>query len=183
MVDDKSQIGLLRQGSEEAFTYLYKQHWTQVYNFSRLYLKDRSTAEEVVQDVFVKIWESREFIREDENFDGLLFIITRNLVFNRNRDEMNRDFYKMTILSAMDEPGSSVEEEIEANDLRAYIDHLIEELPPRRREIFNLSRREHKSYKEIALLMNISEKTVENQISEALKFLKKNVFLLTIFLS
>ena len=89
----------------------------------------------------------------------------------------------MTILSAMEESSNSVEEEIEANDLRKYIDHLIEELPPKRREIFNLSRREHKSYKEIALMMNISEKTVENQISEALKFLKKNVFLLTIFLS
>jgi RNA polymerase sigma-70 factor, ECF subfamily len=183
MMDDKSQIRLLKQGSENAFTYLYKQHWEQVYNFSRLYLNDRSTAEEVVQDVFVKLWESREFIHEDENFDGLLFIITRNLVFNRNRDEVNQDFYKMTILSAMEESSNSVEEEIEANDLRKYIDHLIEELPPKRREIFNLSRREHKSYKEIALMMNISEKTVENQISEALKFLKKNVFMLTIFLS
>ena len=62
------------------------------------------------------------------------------------------------------------------------IDHLIEELPERRRVIFNLSRKEHKSYKEIAFQLNISEKTVENQISEALKFLKKNIMLLIWFI-
>ena len=59
---------------------------------------------------------------------------------------------------------------------------LIDELPPRRREIFNLSRKEQKSYKEIAILLNISEKTVENQISEALKYLKKNITLLLLFI-
>ena len=58
----------------------------------------------------------------------------------------------------------------------------IDELPPRRREIFNLSRKEQKSYKEIAILLNISEKTVENQISEALKYLKKNITLLLLFI-
>ena len=73
-------------------------------------------------------------------------------------------------------------EEIDAHNLQEYIDHLIDELPPRRREIFNLSRKEQKSYKEIAILLNISEKTVENQISEALKYLKKNITLLLLFI-
>ena len=71
---------------------------------------------------------------------------------------------------------------ITAYNLGEYIDHLIEELPERRRVIFNLSRKEHKSYKEIAFQLNISEKTVENQISEALKFLKKNIMLLIWFI-
>ena len=68
------------------------------------------------------------------------------------------------------------------HNLQEYIDRLIDELPPRRREIFNLSRKEQKSYKEIAILLNISEKTVENQISEALKYLKKNITLLLLFI-
>ena len=132
---------------------LYKQYWEKVYHFCGLYLNNRDVAEDVVQEVFIKVWESREFIREDDNFKGLLFIITRNL-----------------------------EEEITAYNLGEYIDHLIEELPERRRVIFNLSRKEHKSYKEIAFQLNISEKTVENQISEALKFLKKNIMLLIWFI-
>ena len=180
-MEEKKQIILLKQGSKEAFTALYNRYWRQVYNFSRLYLANQSAAEEVVQEVFIKVWEAREFMREEDNFKGLLFIITRNLIFNHHRKHVNEEYYKVTVLSAMEEP-YNVEEQIEAKDLGEYIDTLINELPPKRKEIFNLSRKEHKSYKEIALLLNISEKTVENQISEALKYLKKNMALLVLFL-
>lgn len=183
MQDEDQLIAQLRQGDKNSFTQLYEKYWRQVYNFSRLYLTNKSTAEEVVQEVFVKVWESHDFIREDENFKGLLFIITRNLIFNRHRKSVNEDFYKMTVLSAMENTSFNLEEEIEAKNLGEYIDQLIEELPPRRREIFNMSRKENKSYKEIAEYLNISEKTVENQISEALKYLRKNILLLTIFLA
>lgn len=162
-------------------TALYKKYWRQVYNFSRLYLTNQDTAEEVVQDVFIKVWEGRDFMREDDNFKGLMFIITRNLIFNQHRKNLNEDFYKMTVLAAM-EDSYDIEEEIEAKNLSEYIDMLINELPPRRREIFNLSRKGNKNYKEIAELLNISEKTVENQISEALKYLRKNITLLSLFL-
>ena len=145
-MEERKLILLLKQGSKDAFTALYKQYWKQVYNFSRLYLTSADAAEEVVQEVFIKIWETREFLRED------------------------------------DQEPYDVEEEIDAHNLQEYIDRLIDELPPRRREIFNLSRKEQKSYKEIAILLNISEKTVENQISEALKYLKKNITLLLLFI-
>ena len=135
----------------------------------------------ICKEVFIKIWETREFLCEDDHFKGLLFIITRNLIFNRHRKNVNEDFYKVTVLAALEEP-YDVEEEIDAHNLQEYIDRLIDELPPRRREIFNLSRKEQKSYKEIAILLNISEKTVENQISEALKYLKKNITLLLLFI-
>ena len=179
-MEENELILLLKQSSKEAFTTLYKKYWKQVYNFSRLYLTSQSVAEEVVQEVFIKVWESRDFLREEENFKGLLFIITRNLIFNIHRKNVNEDFYKITVLSAM-ESSYDIEEELEAKNLSEYIDLLIAELPPRRREIFNLSRKENKAYKEIALLLNISEKTVENQISEALKYLRKNIVLLSLF--
>lgn len=181
-MDEERLITQLRQGSKDAFNQLYKTYWRQVYNFSRLYLNNLSVAEDVVQEVFVKLWESHDFIREGENFKGLLFIITRNLIFNQHRKSVNEEFYKMTVLAAMEQPDFNLEEEIEARNLSEYIDQLIEEMPPRRREIFNLSRKENKSYKEIAELLQISERTVENQISEALKFLRKNVLLLSFFI-
>lgn len=180
-IADSEQIKMLQQGSKEAFTTLYKEYWRQVYNFGRLYLTSQDAAEEVVQDVFIKVWESRDLINEGENFKGLLFIITRNLIFNRHRKHLNEDLYKMTVLASM-ENSYDIEQEIEANNLSEYIDLLINELPPRRQEIFNLSRKENKSYKEIAKLLNISEKTVENQISEALKYLRQNITLLALFL-
>lgn len=182
-MEERQIIKLLKEGDKDAFSKLYRQYWGKVYHFSGLYLNNKERAEDIVQEVFAKIWESKEFIREDESFEGLLFIITRNLVFNQYRKEVNEDFYKMTILSAMESPVyDDLEEEISARNLGEYIDSLIADLPERRRIIFNLSRKEHKSYKEIALLLNISEKTVENQISEALKFLRKNILLLSFFL-
>lgn len=180
-MEENELILLLKQSNQEAFTTLYKKYWKQVYNFSRLYLTSQSVAEEVVQEVFIKVWESRDFMREGDNFKGLLFIITRNLIFNMHRKNQNEDFYKMTVLSAM-ESSYDIEEEIDAKNLSEYIDLLIADLPPRRREIFNLSRKENKSYKEISQLLGVSEKTVENQIGEALKFLRKNLILLSLFL-
>lgn len=180
-MDEKELLISLKQGNREAFAALYKQYWSQVYNFSRLYLTTREAAEEVVQEVFIKVWETRAFIRESDNFKGFLFIITRNLIFNQSRRYFNEDFYKVSVLSALEET-YDIEGEIDAKNLREYIDQLIEELPPQRRLVFNLSRKEYKSYKEIALQLNISEKTVERHINEAIRFLKKNLILLSYFL-
>jgi len=180
-MDQKQLLQTLKTGNKDSFTLLYQEYWSQVYNFSRLYLTTREAAEEVVQEVFVKVWETREFIREDDNFQVLLFIITRNLIFNQSRKNFNEDFYKMTVLSTL-EQSYDMEAEIEANNLREYIDQLISDLPPQRQLIFNMSRKENLSYKEIAAQLNISEKTVENQISSAIKFLKQNLILLTVFL-
>ena len=172
------KINIRKQGVFDSY---FRRYYQTLCYFAFNYLKVQDEAEDVVQEVFIKVWESREFIREDDNFKGLLFVITRNLIFNQHRKNVNEDFYKMTVLSAM-ETSYDLEEEITAYNLGEYIDHLIEELPERRRVIFNLSRKEHKSYKEIAFQLNISEKTVENQISEALKFLKKNIMLLIWFI-
>lgn len=178
---DKELLLTLKTGNRQSFTVLYNQYWSQVYNFSRLYLTSRDAAEEVVQEVFVKVWESREFIREDDNFKGLLFIITRNLIFNQSRKSFNEDFYKITMLAAM-EQSYDMEAEIDAKNLREYIDQLIADLPPQRKLIFTMSRNENMSYKEIAEKLSISEKTVENQISSAIKYLKQNLILLSSFL-
>ena len=125
---ERQIIKSLKEGDREAFSMLYKQYWEKVYHFCGLYLNNRDVAEDVVQEVFIKVWESREFIREDDNFKGLLFVITRNLIFNQHRKNVNEDFYKMTVLSAM-ETSYDLEEEITAYNLGEYIDHLIEELP------------------------------------------------------
>ena len=180
-MEERELIRLLKEGDREAFSLLYKRYWEKVYSFCRLYLTGKDKAEDVVQEVFVKLWDARDFLQEDQPFKGFLFIITRNLIFNQYRKNVNEEVYKMTVLSAMEE-SYTVEEEIDAGNLREYIDLLIDDLPERRREIFNLSRKENKSHKEIAELLHISEKTVENQIREALKYLKRNICLLLLFI-
>ena len=167
---EKELIILLKEGDEKAFTTLYRRYWSKVYNFSRLYLSSILEIEEVVQEVFVKVWESRSLLREDDNFKGFLFVITRNLVFNQFRRSFNENAYKLTVLSSI-MPYYNLEEELTAADL-----------PPRQQEVFNLSRNAHLTYKEISIRLNISEKTVERHINEALKFLKKNIMFYLIFI-
>lgn len=187
MKEEEQVLKRLKEGDYAAFTQLYNLYWGQVYNFSRLYISSVEDCKEVVQQVFVKVWEARALIREKENFKGFLFVITRNIVFNLSKKSFNESFYKMSVLSAFSNPeelGScEAEEQLMASQLNDYINQLIDMLPARQKEVFVLSRRHHLTYKEISLRLDISEKTVEQHIYKVLKFLKKNLQLFTIFLS
>ena len=182
ILGDKALITALKNGSEEAFTSLYHKYCNKVYKFCRLYFTNTSSAEEVVQEVFIKLWDIRSYVNENENLEGLLFIITRNMVFDNTRKNFNESFYQISILAAYDK-AYDIEEELQAKDLKVYIDRLVDELTPRQKEIFCMSRYEHLSYKEIAERLDISPKTVERHINDALKYLKKNIYFLHLFLS
>ena len=172
----------VKAGDAAAFSLLYDLYWLKVYNFARLYITSSSVISEVVQDVFVKVWESKEFLDITKNFDGLLFMITRNIIFNYSRRHFNELNFKMAVLKGL-ENSYDIEEELHAKDLRIYIERLVNELPPRQKEVFYLSRHEQLSYKEIAERLDITPKTVERHINEALKYLKKNIYFLQLFLA
>lgn len=170
----------VKNGDKAAFELLYKRYWRKVYNFTNLYIASAIDVEEVVQEVFIKIWEARAFVDETKNFEGFLFIVTRNLIFNRFRSSFNEAFYQMTVLESVAD-SYNVEDELVASDLHNHLKMLLEMLPPRQRDVFHLSRQEHLTYKEISLHLQISEKTVEHHISNVLKFLKRNLELYSIF--
>lgn len=182
-MNDQEAIVLLKSDNHEAFEYLYKVYCGQVYNFSRLYINSSEDIKEIVQEVFIKLWETRSFLRENDNLKGYLFIVTRNLIFNRQKKAFNENFYKTSVLSAYAQlsiDSCNIEEELQAKELNKYIDKIIAELPPKQQEIFILSRKENLSYKEIAQLMNISEKTVEAHIYKAIRHIKSRIELLII---
>lgn len=181
-MEQRELLVAVKSGCSASFEKLYLLYWRKVFNFAKLYLTSQDAAEEVVQEVFVKLWESRGLIREEDNFQGMLFIVTRNIIFNQRRKYLNTEFYKMTILSALDSAENELEQELEARDLGQFIDALIAEMPPKRREIFNLSRKGHLTYREIAAKLSISEKTIENQINAALRHLRKNMLLFSFFI-
>lgn len=182
-MEEKDALRELRDNSDKtAFAYLYNLYWRKVYNFTKLYIVSSLDAEEIVQEVFVKLWENRASINVEQNFAGYLFIIIRNLIFNLSRKKLNEEFYKMSVLEAVEE-SYDMEGELDAANLKVYIDSLIALLSPRQQEVFRLSRDRQLSHKEIAALLQISEKTVECHIAETLKFLKKNIRLYLLFLS
>ena len=175
-------VSALKDGSKDAFASIYKMYYGKVYNFSCLYLTSRQEVEDVVQEVFVKLWDVRSFLRVEEPLLNFLFIVTRNLIFNQFRKSFNENAYKLTVVNGAAD-SYDISEDLDTEDLRCYIHRLIEELPPRQQEVFRLSREEHLSYKEIAERLDISEKTVERHINESLKFIRRNLHLFSIFLA
>ena len=81
-MDEREILAAVKAGNTVAFKYLYDRYWLKVYDFTRFYIMSSSDVSEVVQDVFVKVWESRETLDKERSFDGLLFVTTRNIIFN-----------------------------------------------------------------------------------------------------
>ena len=177
----KELIQKLKKGDDEDFSAMYKLYWEKVYNFSRLYLASSEDVAEIVQEVFIKLWETRHLIDEEQSFEGFLFIITRNQIFNYSRKRLNYSFLKMTVMQSI-EKSYEEEDQLEIADLKKHLSVLISQLPERQQEIFRLSREQHMTYKQIAEQLSISEKTVEYHMTAALKYLRKNLYLLSLFL-
>lgn len=170
-MQEKETVRKLKHGDQEAFAFLYNHYWKQVYNFTRLYFTASMDIEEIVQEVFVKVWESHHFLDENKSFEGYLFIITRNVIFNHSRRYYKETALKITAIQAVEE-SYDMEGELDAADLKKYIDELVMQLP-RQREVFRMSRELHMSNREIAEHFSITEKAIERHINLALKFLKR----------
>ena len=177
----KTDLALLRAGDKAAFERLYGKYWARVYHFTSLYIRDDYEREEIVQNVFIRLWDIRERLNPEKDPDGLLFIINRNLIFNQAHRSANEKALKEA-MQADSSQLDDLEARLESEDLQAYIDTLVEALPARQKQAFELSRKEGLSHKKIAAEMGISEKGVERAIYLARKFIRKNLPLFLIFI-
>ena len=179
-MEEKEIVIKVREGNDSAFAVLYDKYWLKVYNFTQLYITSSVEVSEVVQDVFVKVWETRHALDETKSIDGLLFIITRNLIFNYTRKHFNEINFQLTALKGV-ETSYNMEDELSAADLKEYIDSLILQLPPQRQKVYRMSREQNLSNQEIADHCGITVKAVERNIMFALKFIKENLPFFIIF--
>lgn len=181
---DRREVAKLKNDDFAAFDQLFGRYSQRIYHFAFGYLKSKEEAEEVVQDVFLKIWEKRYSLREELSFKSYLFTITFNFL------------KKAFLLSAKKEKAyQALKDELEGlhynphdynqfEEFQNSVTELINQLPERRRQIFRMSRLDGKSNRVIARELSISLKTVENQLSEAKTTLKeqlKNYFPLLLF--
>ena len=182
---DFETLTRLKQGDVHAFEVIFWEYNPRVYHFVYSLLCDKLLAEDLTQTVFLKIWERREMIDPAQPFEAYLFTIARHLAYKESERML------VASLSDLAEAASftdevALEDKLEADSLREYIQQLVDRLPVARREIFRLSREEHLSHKEIAERLHISEKTVETQLYHALRFLReelhKSSFLVLILL-
>jgi RNA polymerase sigma-70 factor (ECF subfamily) len=171
---DNILIEKLLNGDLRSFDELYGKYAKKLYGFSIKYLKNESEAEELVQKVFVKVWEKRNTLKRDTSFKSYLFTIAYHDILKFFRSKSYHQAYIREAMEVNDTSDKSADG-IYYNSVLELVDKLIDKLPERRRLIFIKSRKEGKSAKEIAEELEISAGTVDNNISEALKFLKSNL--------
>jgi RNA polymerase sigma-70 factor (ECF subfamily) len=138
---------------------------------------DSYMAEELVQRTFIKVWETREYVNPDKSFISYLCTIAKNMLLNEYEHQTIQFIYEEYIKVKTAENEDSTEKEIDKKLLEEYIDKLADKLPPKRKQIFILSRKEGLSNKEISKQLNISESTIETQLSKALSFMKSQLIL------
>lgn len=164
----------LKEGSFSAFEKLYNLYSGKLYNFiMRLSSGNQYMAEEVVQQTFIRIWEVREKIDPAENFISYLCTIARNMSMNMYQHQTVEYIYTEYLLKSSSERDCQTEENTDLRFPNDYIDSLAEELPPSRKKIFLLSKRQGYTNKEIAAMLDISESTVATQLSLAVKFMRE----------
>ncbi|MBN1415970.1 MAG: RNA polymerase sigma-70 factor [Bacteroidales bacterium] len=175
VTEDKTQVSLLKQGSSKAFEQLFIKYHKKLYQFCKKFIETSEEAENIVQSVFMEIWENHAGIDEEKSFSGYLFTIARNKIYNGIRKKINEKIYREYITGYDTDGEAEASDGLEVKQLSEMLDNLIESLPDRRKEIFLLSRNNGLTYREIAQQLNISENTVDTQIRNALDFLREEL--------
>ena len=170
--EEKELLIRLIESDSEAFEKIYYSYVERVYYFAFRYIKNAEDTEEIVQEVFTRIWESRRNINVEMSFSGYILTTTKNTIFNEHRKKVNHQAYCSYVITYLQKNMQNVEDEIIYNDLMDLLHRTIAELPPKRQEIFKLSRFQGLPYKEISERLSISEKTIETHMRLALRDIK-----------
>ena len=164
----------LRAGDREAFRELFRGLYGPLLRYGKSFTGEEQGAKDIVQETFLRLWKRRETLDEDRSIRALLFTMVRNRALNQKRDAMNRK--RLLGEHGQEEPERpGVDEKVAGKLLEERIRSWIGELPERRREAFELSRFSGLTYEEIAGVMDISTRTVENHIRLALQDLRRRV--------
>ena len=174
LIEDNELYLKIREGDERAFQTLFRKYYAILCNYARQILDDKALAEETVQDMFVKIWEKRQTLTIETSVKNYFFRSIRNHCLNQIQHEKIKKQYADRVLDSARQEIDPEQNFIEV-DLIRRIEESIASLPPKRREIFRLSREQGMKYKEIAEALNLSEKTVEAQMGLALKHLRNEL--------
>ena len=179
MDEARRYLAALARDDRSAFDALYLKYAAKTEEFLYRMLKDHSEAEDITQDIFLKIWRNRTSIGAVDAFGPYLFRMARNAVYDRfdNRSVRENNARRDSQLPEYELPDSA----IDSRDLLLLIRMVVEKMPEQRRRIFRMSREEGLSTDQIAAQLSLSRRTVEHQISRALAELRKLVKLILFF--
>lgn len=165
----------IRSGDQCAFEKLFHLHYARLCVFSNSYLKSLDVARDVVQEVFIKIWDNREEFEIRHSLKAYLYQAVRNQSLNH----LEKNKQKIRLKESLKEQRDLLQEEVPTDfnteELTQKVWKIVDELPERRKMIFILYRKHGLSYKEIAEVMDITRKTVENQMGKSLQYLRERL--------
>lgn len=166
----------LKDGDMMAFDQVYERYSHKLFSFVFKILKNEAEADDIVQEVFVKIWESREKLGDYKLLNSYIFTIAYNNSIDLIRKRINNNKYLEHLKnSSVILVTPSVISEVEFNELNSQVEKLIADLPERQKQVYLLHREQGLTYPEIAERLGISKNTVENHMVKALKFLRQNI--------
>lgn len=168
---DDILVALLQKSDEQAFKLLFEKYGIRLYQFSLKFLKDKEDAEDVLNEVFLKIWENRQSLKTNLSFHSYLFTIAYNNIRQRfikkSREEKYIRIFTENHLAAF----SQNEDQLDYYSFVKKVNEIIDLLPPRRKEIFMLNYKEELKNEKIAEMLGLSENFVRKQLSTARRFI------------
>jgi RNA polymerase sigma-70 factor (family 1) len=170
--DIKGLLDQLSKNDEHAFRLIFHAFSDRVYSFSFRLTRSQETAEEMVQEVFLKIWINRGSLAGIENFNAYLYTMTRNLAFNTLKRMAIEEKAKTTLQRELTDKHFDTEETVIHRDYQQLLHRAISHLPPQQRLVYSLCHQEGLRYEEVAQRLNISRLTVKTHMQQALRTLK-----------
>ena len=168
-------VGLLQNGDQKAYDDLYKLFAPKILNTCKKMYLNQQDAEEVVQEVFLKVWIKRADLDNTLSFNAYLLAIMRSLIFKRSRKQALDIAYQKYNIQFLQKVDNSTEESILYEEIKSFSTKAIASLPKGQQEVFSLKFSEQLTADEIAEKLQISKRTVENQLYKATKKLKKQL--------
>lgn len=165
----------IAEGNESAFRLLFNEHWQNIYGVAFMLTKSVPMAEDMVQEIFMKLWIKREQLPEIENFRNYLFIVARNHIFNELQKRSTDILFTNQLFEYFHNNKETPEKELLKKEAEQIIEQIIEKLPQQQKIVYHLSREEGLSRKEIAERLGIAPNTVRNHLAKALEMIQREL--------
>lgn len=175
---DQELINLLGQGNKEAFTEIFARYNRLLFVHAHKLLNNKEEARDLVQEIFILLWDNRAELNLKSNFSGFLYTAVRNRIFDLLAHKKVEAKYLESVQNYFDKGIAQTDYLARTRQLQELIEKEIGFLPPKMREVFEMSRMKSMSHKQIAEQLDLSEKTVKNQVNNALKILRAKLGLL-----
>lgn len=162
----------LKKGDTTAFRAIFNEYSKKLYPFVFSMTKSRYASEDIIQEVFIKIWVNRETIDSQNSFNSFIYTIARNLTYNYLRNVANSEYLKQEMWKNISVLNSQTENLLQLREYENILSTILKKLPAQKKKIFVLSKKQGKSNQEIAELLEISPKTVKNHLWKTLQLIK-----------